>query len=102
MAKGKEGKLMEQKQAVRSVLSAVRATVLEGSFGNEKNHYLLNNIKARTQATETAWIFFGMMTANASLISQRIFNPQKNGGPDKKQLLLLQSARSCAPSYLFK
>ena len=72
MAKGKQGKLQEQKSAMRSALSSVRATVLEGSFGNEKNHYLLGKVKAKTQATEIAWIFFGMMTANASIISKRI------------------------------
>jgi transposase, IS5 family len=70
--KGKQGKLVEQKTAMRSALSTVRSTVLEGSFGNEKNHYLLGKIKARTQATEIAWIFFGMMTANASIISKKI------------------------------
>ena len=75
--KGKQGKLGEQKKAMRSTLSVVRATVLEGSFGNEKNHYLLGKIKARTQATEIAWIFFGMMTANASIISKRIAEKQK-------------------------
>jgi hypothetical protein len=72
MAKGKQGKLEEQKLAMRSVLSTVRGTVLEGSFGNEKNHYLLGKVKAKTQPTEIAWIFFGMLTANASIISKRI------------------------------
>ncbi len=72
MAKGKQGKLEEQKSAMRSVLSTVRGTVLEGSFGNEKNHYLLGKVKAKTQPTEIAWIFFGMLTANASIISKRI------------------------------
>ena len=72
MAKGKQGKLEDQKSIMRAALSAVRATVLEGSFGNEKNHYLLSKIKAKTQATEIAWIFFGMMTANASIISKRM------------------------------
>lgn len=76
-AKGKEGKLAEQKQAMRSVLSNVRATVLEGSFGNEKNHYLLNKVKAKTQPTEITWIFFGMLTANASIISKRIEEKQR-------------------------
>jgi len=75
-AKGKDGKLTEQKQAMRSALSNVRATVLEGSFGNEKNHYLLNKVKARTQPTEIAWIFFGMLTANASIISKRMEEKQ--------------------------
>ena len=74
--KGKQGKLEEQKSVLRSVLSTVRATVLEGSFGNEKNHYLLHKVKARTQATEIAWIFFGMLTANASIISKRITKRQ--------------------------
>ena len=75
--KGKQGKQAGQKKAMRSALSVIRGTVLEGSFGNEKNHYLLNKIKAKTQATEIAWIFFGMMTANASIISQRIEEKQK-------------------------
>ena len=74
--KGKQGKLEEQKSVMRSVLNTVRAAVLEGSFGNEKNHYLLNKIKARTQATEIAWIFFGMLTANASIITKRIISSQ--------------------------
>jgi len=72
LAKGKQGKLQEQKSAMRSVLSSIRGTILEGSFGNEKNHYLLNKIKAKTDTTEIAWIFFGMLTANASIISKRI------------------------------
>jgi len=76
LPKGKQGKLEEQKSVMRSALSTVRATVLEGSFGNEKNHYLLNKIKARTQATEIAWIFFGMLTANASIVSNRIISSQ--------------------------
>jgi hypothetical protein len=75
--KGKQGKLQEQKTAMRSALSTVRATVLEGSFGNEKNHYLLGKIKARTQATEITWIFFGMMTANASIISKKIIQAKQ-------------------------
>jgi len=75
--KGKQGKLQQQKTAMRSALSTIRATVLEGSFGNEKNHYLLGKIKARTQATEIAWIFFGMMTANASIISKKIIQDKQ-------------------------
>jgi transposase, IS5 family len=77
VAKGNDGKLSHQKKVMRSALSAVRGTVLEGSFGNEKNHYLLDKVKAKTQATEIAWIFFGMLTANASIISNRIEQSQK-------------------------
>jgi len=61
-------------------LGKARATLLEGSFGNEKNHYLLRKIKARVKATEIAWIFFGIHTANAVKIANRI---QKEKVPDK-------------------
>lgn len=64
--------LMEQSKIMRGALNRQRGTVLEGSFGNEKNHYHLNRVKARNQTTETCWIFFGIFTANASIISKRI------------------------------
>lgn len=69
--KGKQGKDEEQKSQMRSILGKARSTRLEGSFGNEKNHYLLNKIKARTQHTEIAWIFFGMLTSNVVTITKR-------------------------------
>lgn len=71
--KGKEKESHKQQASqIRGILNKQRATVLEGSFGNEKNHYLLNKIKARSQPTEICWIFFGMMAANASIIAQRM------------------------------
>ena len=72
LAKGRLGKLADQQAQLRSVLGKVRSTVLEGSFGNEKNHYLLSRVRARTQATEIVWVFIGMLAANASLISRRM------------------------------
>jgi hypothetical protein len=71
-AKGRLGKLADQQARLRSVLGNIRSTVLEGSFGNEKNHYLLSRVRARTQATEIVWVFAGMLAANASLISRRM------------------------------
>ncbi|MBI4945788.1 MAG: hypothetical protein HY840_05235 [Bacteroidetes bacterium] len=59
---------------MRNILNKQRSTVLEGSFGNEKNHYLLQKSRARTQDTDICWIFFGMMTANISIIAQRMQN----------------------------
>ena len=56
---------------MRAVLNKERGTRLEGSFGNEKNHYLLGKVAARNQSTETCWIFFGLMTANASIMAAR-------------------------------
>ena len=72
VAKGKEGKLKEQKSQMRSILGKVRSTVLEGSFGNEKNHYQMNKIKARTQRNEIAWIFFSLLTCNARQIAKKM------------------------------
>jgi hypothetical protein len=62
---------IEQSKVMRTVLDKERSTRLEGSFGNEKNHYLLGKINARNASTEKCWIFFGMMTANASIIARR-------------------------------
>ena len=45
---------------------------MEGSFGTDKEHFLLNRIKARTKETETLWIFFGIHTSNALKIGKRM------------------------------
>jgi hypothetical protein len=63
--------LVEQSKVMRAALDKERGTRLEGSFGNEKNHYLLQKVNARNAITEKCWIFFGMMTANASIITNR-------------------------------
>lgn len=63
---------IEQAAQMRILLDKERSTRLEGSFGNEKNHYLLKKVNARTQPTETVWIFFGIHTANAVNIAKRI------------------------------
>lgn len=57
---------------MRSVLSRERSTRLEGSFGTEKQHYGLQKVKAWTQATEILWIFFGIHTANAVRMADKI------------------------------
>lgn len=68
---------VQQAAQMRNILNKHRSTVLEGSFGNEKNHYLLQKSRARTQHTDICWIFFGMMTANASIIAQRMENEKQ-------------------------
>jgi hypothetical protein len=72
VAKGNEGKNKEQKSQMRSLLGKVRSTILEGSFGNEKNHYQMNKIKARTEHNEKVWIFFSLLTCNAMQIAKRM------------------------------
>jgi len=70
--KGKEKQAyIEQGKAIRTALNKQRASVLEGSFGNEKNHYYLQKVKAKNAITELCWIFFGIFTANASIITNR-------------------------------
>lgn len=63
--------LRRQEDQARKAIATARSTVLEGSYGNDKNHYGLRKIKARNECTEVAWIFFGMMTANAVKIAKR-------------------------------
>ena len=45
---------------------------MEGSFGNEKNHYQMNKIKARTEHNEKVWIFFSLLACNAMQIAKRM------------------------------
>lgn len=59
-------------QTMIKAITRERATRLEGSFGTDKEHFLLNRIKARTEATEKLWIFFGIHTSNALKIGRRM------------------------------
>jgi hypothetical protein len=87
VAKGNEGKAKEQKSQMRSIPGKVRSTVMEGSFGNEKNHYQMNKIKAKTECNEKAWIFFSLLACNAMQIARRIH--AKSEQPDGQQLKLI-------------
>lgn len=70
--KGKAGKNEDQRLILAKQIKKERASRLEGSFGNEKEHYHLKKIKARTKKTEILWIFFGVHTANALEIGRRM------------------------------
>jgi len=83
---------VEQNKVMRSVLNKERGTRLEGSFGNEKNYFLLNKVKARTKHTETCWIFFGIHTANAKQIGDRIVEKKKKENPPPEDLQLSLAA----------
>lgn len=61
----------KQEDQARQVIGKARSTILEGTYGNDKNHYGLQKIKARNQLTEVLWIFFGMMAANAMKIVKK-------------------------------
>ena len=60
------------RKILRSELSRERATRLEGSFGTQKQHYSLARIKARNRKTEMLWIFFGIHTANAVCMIEKV------------------------------
>lgn len=82
---------LEQNKLMTALLNKERGTKLEGSFGNEKNHYLLGKVKARNQHTETCWIFFGIHTANAVNIGKRIADGQIKSNPPPQPELRLAS-----------
>ena len=73
--KRKDEQVQKQAEQMRQLLGKERATRLEGSFGNKKNHYLLQKVKAKNYFTELSWIFFGNLTANATLMAKRINAP---------------------------
>lgn len=60
------------RKKISQQITKERASRLEGSFGTEKEHYLLRKIKARTKETEILWIFLGIHTMNAKNIARRI------------------------------
>ncbi|UOY06760.1 transposase [Muricauda sp. SCSIO 64092] len=72
--KGKKTGHHEHFGILAKMITKERATRLEGSFGTDKEHFLLKKIKARTEKTEMLWIFFGIHTSNALKIGQRIQN----------------------------
>ena len=72
--KGRAAKDEPLRKVLRSELSKERATRLEGNFGTQKQHYSLSRIKARNRKTEILWIFFGVHTANAVLMIEKIRN----------------------------
>ena len=74
--RGKPFKEMNEKDFVRQELARVRATAMEGSFGTQKEHYSMRRIKARRKETEILYIFFGIHTANAVLLAERLMEQQ--------------------------
>jgi transposase, IS5 family len=65
------GKDDKPTKKIKEILNKQRSTSLEGSFGTEKEHYLLHKIKAQNPTTERVWLFFGIHTANAVKIARR-------------------------------
>ena len=72
--KGPKPKIPTLSDQLRSILASIRASQMEGTFGNEKLHYNLHRIKARTEQSEKLWIHFGIWTASAMKITKRMNN----------------------------
>lgn len=70
--KGRPSKHKSHFDQLAKMITKERASRLEGSFGTDKEHFLLNRIKARNQLTERLWIFFGIHTSNALNIGKRM------------------------------
>ena len=58
-------------RSTRRIIGNLRATVMEGSFGNQKLHFGLGVIAARNSRSETLLLFFGIHLANASILAAR-------------------------------
>lgn len=56
---------------VRRIIGNLRATLMEGSFGNQKQHYGVSRIAARNRASETLQLFFAIHMANAVILAER-------------------------------
>ena len=70
--KGRAGKHENERKQLAKMIRKERVSRLEGSFGTDKEHFLLKRIGARTKLTEILWIFFGIHTSNALNIGRRM------------------------------
>ena len=55
----------------RRIIGNLRATVMEGSFGNQKQHFGVGRIAARNRHIETLLLFFGIHMANTATLAAR-------------------------------
>lgn len=55
----------------RRIIGNLRATVMEGSFGNQKQRFGVGRIAARNRYSETLLLFFGIHMANAATLAAR-------------------------------
>ena len=70
--KGRPSKHRKQQEQIAKMITKERVSRLEGSFGTDKEHFLLKRNLARTKETEILMIFFGIHTSNALNIGRRI------------------------------
>lgn len=76
--KGRASSDEREKKVIRRELNIVRSTILEGSFGTEKEYYGLRKIRARTKNSEVLWILFGIHTANFSRLARKLMKQKED------------------------
>jgi len=71
--------------AARRIIGNLRATVMEGSFGNQKQHFSLARVAARNRWSETLLIFFAIHMANAATLAARTLAEEQKVKEQEKQ-----------------
>ena len=72
--KGRTAKDEPLRKVLRCEFSKERVILIEVSFGTQKKHYSLVRIKVGNKKVEILWTFFGIHTANAILMIDKIRN----------------------------
>ena len=72
--KGRAAKDEPLRKVLRCEFSKERVTLIEVSFGTQKKYYSLVRIKVGNKKVEILWTFFGIHTANAILMIDKIRN----------------------------
>lgn len=75
--KGRPSKHRKHQDQLARMITKERVSRLEGSFGTDKEYFLLKRNLARTRKTEILMIFFGIHTSNALNIGRRIASKAK-------------------------
>lgn len=75
----------EDIHTTRRILGNLRSTVMEGSFGNQKQHYGVGRIAARNRHSETLLLFFGIHMANAATLAARKMAKEERVKEKKKR-----------------
>ena len=69
----------------RRIIGTLRSTAMEGSFGNQKQHYGVGRIAARNSRSETLLLFFGIHMANTAILAARQLASEEKEKQRQKQ-----------------
>ena len=69
----------------RRMIGTLRSTAMEGSFGNQKQHYGVGRIAARNSRSETLAALFGIHMENAATLAARQLAAEKRFGEGRQK-----------------